>query len=138
MTTERREGYIDLEQKLDQHLSRFDSFVEMMKDGSMVLPSGKTMQETVSEHDGLHEGQAQLKANQDRIMEALLGPQRLQMDGSRRRDSEQGMIYKVDFMYEKFSNGGMRVKLPVGAWIAILVAIIAGAAQVVAAFVTST
>lgn len=76
-----------------------------------------------------------LEADRDRLFDALLGQRVQKVDGSVVRDTEAGIEHKVDYVYQKVSNGGVRVKLPVGAWVAIVVAIIAGVFQVLAAFV---
>ncbi len=72
--------------------------------------------------------------------DTMLGPE----DALGQRVGELGMKYrvdttsdKVDYMYEKFTNGGIRVQLPRGAWVAIVVAIIAGVFQVVAALASA-
>jgi len=107
-----------LAQKLDSHIARFDDFVEVLASGEMVLPDGKTMLETVAEH-------GDLKAGQARTYDALMGPQVKQMDGTVRRDKEQGLMGKVEKIDMTLSNGGVRVKLPPGLWV-LLAAITTG------------
>ncbi len=72
-----------------------------------------------------------LEQNQDRFLDVLLGPE----DTWGKRQTEKGLVHKVDRIDKTISNGGVRVKLPMGVWVAISVAIIAGVFQVVAALV---
>jgi len=52
-----------------------------------------------------------LEATQGRMVDLLIGPEKLQMDGTMQRQTEEGMDYKVDWMYEQERNGGLRVRL---------------------------
>ncbi len=72
-------------------------------------------------------------AFQERIDVGLLGTEDLQMDGTVVRTG--GLVDQVQAIDERLANGGVRVKLPVTAWVAIIVAIVAGVAQVLAALV---
>ena len=69
------------------------------------------------------------------VLDALLGSTSRQIDGTVTRNDD-GLIARVDRLESKLDNGGVRIKLPWAAWGAIWVAIIAGAAQVVAAAIT--
>ncbi len=75
----------------------------------------------------------ELEQGQERLFSTLLGPNEQQLDGSLRRRKEQGMEFKVDAMYQAFTNGGVKIRLPAGAWVAIVVAIIGGVSTVAAA-----
>jgi len=74
---------------------------------------------------------AQLEENQAKFFDVLLGPE----DAWGVRQSEQGMVHKVDRIDETLTNGGVKVRLPVAVWVAVVAAIIAGLFQVVAALV---
>lgn len=70
------------------------------------------------------------------LIEALEGsPKRLPSGAIERQG---GLIAEVAALTKKLSNGGINIKLPVGAWVAIVVAIIAGVFQVIAAIVTAS
>lgn len=70
-----------------------------------------------------------------RLIEVLEGKAHLMPSGLVMR--EGGLISEVAALTKRLSNGGINVKLPVGAWVAIGVAIIAGLAQVAAAIVST-
>ena len=72
-----------------------------------------------------------LEANQDRFLDVLLGAE----DTWGKRQTETGLVHKVDRIDKTLSNGGVRIKLPGAVWVAIGVAIIAGVFQVIAALV---
>ncbi len=115
MTEDRREkdrrlDDQNLAKKLDSHIERFDEFAAVLASGEMMLPNGKTMLETVQEHGDLQDGQT-------RIYDVLMGPNLKQMDGTQRRDKEQGLVGKVEKIDHTLSNGGVRVKLPPGLWV---------------------
>jgi len=64
MAEERREGYVALGKKLDDHIVRFDEYVAERKtreaellSGEFMLPNGRTLKEQVEEHEDLQEGQ---------------------------------------------------------------------------------
>jgi hypothetical protein len=85
-----------------------------------------------------------LEANQARFIDALLGPPKVgavgvsyDVAGDVVRDKPLGIEYKVEFLYKAAKNGGLRVRLPKGAWAAIIAAIVAGIFQIVAALVSS-
>jgi len=115
---DRRSDDLTLAQKLDSHIERFDTFVDVLSTGRMKLPSGKTMLETVEEH-------GEIQASQSRIYDVLMGPELLQPDGSLIRDTDQGLVAKVDRIDHTLTNGGVRVKLPPGLWV-LLAAITTG------------
>ena len=48
---------------------------------------------------------------QSRVFDLLIGPEEKQMDGTMTRKTEEGMDYKVDWMYEQERNGGLRARL---------------------------
>lgn len=72
-----------------------------------------------------------LETNQSKFLDVLLGPE----DQWGVRRNEDGLVHKVDRIDRTLRNGGVRIKLPVGVWVAISVAIIAGSFQVLAAVV---
>jgi hypothetical protein len=72
------------------------------------------------------------------IIDILEGPEIAQLGGPPIRndglvDKVNTITEKVAGIEEKLGNGGIKVKLPGPAWVAIVVAIIAGLAQVIAA-----
>jgi len=67
-----------------------------------------------------------------RIIDVLMGPLDELSNG---RKTEEGLVAKVEKIDSRLTNGGVKIRLPAAAWAAIGVAIIAGAAQVIAAIV---
>ena len=52
-----------------------------------------------------------VEATQGRVIDLLMGPEVEDIDGTMTRDTEEGMDYKVDWMYEQERNGGLRARL---------------------------
>ncbi len=52
-----------------------------------------------------------LEERQGRVFDLLIGPEELQMDGTLKRKTEEGMAYKVDVLYDQEQNGGLRARL---------------------------
>ena len=85
-----------------------------------------------------------LEANQERFFTTLLGSKRTDrqgkvledLDGSALRNEEEGMKHKLDFVYDKMANGGIRITLPAGAW-AFLVTIVTGIFGLIVALVNN-
>ena len=77
----------------------------------------------------------QLEQGQDRILDVLMGPEQLRMDGTKKRVKEDGLVNKVENTDNRLANGGIKIKLPIGAWFAIFIAVIAGLFQIGAALV---
>lgn len=50
---------------------------------------------------------------------------------------EGGLIREIDAIRRQLNNGGVRVKLPIGAWVAIVVASIGGFATIISALISS-
>ena len=83
----------------------------------------------------------ELERNQGLVNDKILGPKELDqdgkpildLDGAPIRRTKEGMDHKVNWMYGEMSNGGIRIKLPPGAWVAIIVAIVTGLFNIAAA-----
>jgi len=67
------------------------------------------------------------------LIEILEGPEIRRLDGSTERTG--GVLDDLSDIKHQLSNGGVRIKLPVGVWAAISVAIVSGLFTVVAAVV---
>jgi len=77
-----------------------------------------------------------VEATQGRVVDLLMGPEVEDVDGTMKRKTEEGMDYKVDWMYEQERNGGLRAKLG-GRDLAVLVsAFLMSAGAVIAALVS--
>ena len=86
-----------------------------------------------SEDNDVAQRITQLETNQQKILDVMLGPE----DTWGVRQTEQGTVYKVERIDNTLRNGGVRIRLPAGAWAAIVIAIIAGIFQVAAALAGS-
>lgn len=84
---------------------------------------------TIPDHNHL-----ELETQVEELATAVMGPKQSTFAGGGRRE-EDGLVHKVEILVDKLSStgNGVRVSLPAGAWVAIIVAIIAGVAQVAAA-----
>jgi hypothetical protein len=81
----------------------------------------------------------QLEKNVNQIIDVLEGaavPQLFDQPAVR----NDGLVDKVDTLVsdmatvkDALGNGGVKVRLPVGAWVAIVVAVVAGVSQIIAA-----
>jgi len=69
----------------------------------------------------------------DQLLHILEGPEIRRLDGSVERDG--GVLKEVRDINAIIANGGVRIKLPVGVWGAIIVAVLSGIFTVVAAVV---
>ncbi len=77
-----------------------------------------------------------LEERQGRVFDLLIGREVEDVDGTISRKTEEGMNYKVDWMYEQAQNGGLRVRLR-GRDLAVLVsAFLMAAGGVIAAMVS--
>ena len=52
-----------------------------------------------------------VEEGQGRVFDLLTGPEVEDVDGTMKRNTEEGMDYKVDWMYEQGRNGGLRARL---------------------------
>ena len=73
-----------------------------------------------------------LEATQAKTLDVLLGAE----DTWGVRQHRKGLVHKVDSIKDQLSNGGVRVKLPVGLW-GLLIAITSGLAGIGIAFIQS-
>ena len=71
-----------------------------------------------------------LEATQAKTLDVLLGAE----DTWGVRQHRKGLVHKVDSIKDQLSNGGVRVKLPVGLW-GLLIAITSGLAGIGIAFI---
>lgn len=67
------------------------------------------------------------------LMDVLEGPQVKHLDGTVVRTG--GVLDQINQIDKRLSNGGIKIKIPAGAWIAIVVAVIAGLFQIGTALV---
>ncbi len=72
----------------------------------------------------------ELEATQAKTLDVLLGAE----DAWGVRRSHKGLVHKVDEIKSQLSNGGVRVKLPVGLW-ALLIALTTSAGGIVVALI---
>ena len=52
-----------------------------------------------------------VEEGQGRVFDLLIGPEAEDVNGTMKRNTEEGMAYKVDWMYEQERNGGLRARL---------------------------
>ena len=52
-----------------------------------------------------------LEAGQGRVFDLLTGPEVEGVDGTMERNTEEGMAYKMDVLYDQAQNGGLRARL---------------------------
>lgn len=74
-----------------------------------------------------------VEGNVEELAGAVIGPQQSRLKGGG-RDEEAGLIAKVDELIETLQNGGLKIKLPVSVWVAIVAALGGLAAQLIATF----
>ncbi len=79
-----------------------------------------------------------IERSQARFFDLLQGPPLEQLDGTVTRNTDEGIVHKVDYMYDKLANGGVTAKLPLVAWVPIIVAIVGGIAVVVGDLIMRT
>lgn len=79
--------------------------------------------------NGIEEGQG-------RVFDLLIGPEEKQMDGTLKRKTEEGMDYKVDWMYEQERNGGLRVRLTTRDRVLVVAAFLSASGAVIAGLVS--
>ncbi len=112
----------------ESHVAEFDELKRTLMAGDFVLPSGKTANEVVEEH-------AELFAGHNRILDVLMGSTYTEPDGTVIRRKSEGLVAKVERIDTRLINGGVKVRLPVMAWVAIVVAVIGGGFQIAAALI---
>ena len=52
-----------------------------------------------------------VEATQGRVIDLLMGPEVEDVDGTTKRNTEEGMDHKVDVLYDQSQNGGLRARL---------------------------
>jgi predicted alpha-1,6-mannanase (GH76 family) len=77
-----------------------------------------------------------VEEGQGRVFDLLIGPEELQMDGTMKRKTEEGMDYKVDWMYEQERNGGLHVRLTTRDRVLVVAAFLSASGAVIAALVS--
>ena len=86
--------------------------------------------------DDLNVRLGDVEEGQSRVFDLLSGPEVEDVDGTMKRQTEEGMEHKVDWMYEQERNGGLRVRLG-GRDLAVLVAaFLMSAGGIIAALVS--
>ena len=61
--------------------------------------------------DDLNVRVGNVEATQGRVIDLLMGPEVEDVDGTVKRDTEEGMDHKVDVLYDQSQNGGLRARL---------------------------
>jgi hypothetical protein len=74
----------------------------------------------------------ELEITQEKTLDVMLGP----LDAWGVRQSRKGLVHKVDSIKAQLSNGGVRVRLPVGLW-ALLITMTSGMAGIAIALINS-
>ena len=77
-----------------------------------------------------------VEEGQGRVFDLLTGPEVEDVDGTMKRKTEEGMDYKVDFMYERERNGGLRVRLTTRDRVLVVAAFLSASGAVIAALVS--
>ena len=77
-----------------------------------------------------------VEERQGRVFDLLIGPEELQMDGTMKRKTEEGMAYKVDVLYDQERNGGLRVRLTTRDRVLVVAAFLSASGAVLAALVS--
>lgn len=117
---------------LAEKVEELTTQVEKFTTGDFEVPgTGRTALEIASEHDRIFQGQDTIQADIEEISTVLLGTRASDLMGGGRYDD--GLKHKVENIEHQLGNGGVRIRLPWSAWVAIWIAIISGAAQVVSA-----
>ncbi len=77
-----------------------------------------------------------VEERQGRVFDLLIGPEELQMDGTKKRKTVEGMAHKVDVLYEQEQNGGLRVRLTTRDRVLVVAAFLSASGAVIAALVS--
>ncbi len=77
-----------------------------------------------------------VEEGQRRVFDLLIGPEELQMDGTTKRKTEEGMAHKVDVLYDQEQNGGLRVRLTTRDRVLVVAAFLTASGAVLAALVS--
>ncbi len=67
------------------------------------------------------------------LLDILEGPEQRSLDGSVERSG--GVLEDIGDIKHQLSNGGVKVRLPVGVWAALILAVVGGAFTIIAALV---
>jgi len=86
--------------------------------------------------DDLNVRVGDVEDRQGRVFDLLIGPEVEDVDGTTKRNTEEGMDYKVDFMYERERNGGLRVRLTTRDRVLVVAAFLSASGAVIAALVS--
>ncbi len=86
--------------------------------------------------DGLNVRLGVVEEGQGRVFDLLSGPEELQMDGTTKRKTGEGMAYKVDVLYDQERNGGLRVRLTTRDRVLVVAAFLTASGAVIAALVS--
>lgn len=86
--------------------------------------------------DDLNVRVGDVEKGQGRVFDLLIGPEELQMDGTMKRNTEEGMDYKVDVLYEQERNGGLRVRLTTRDRVLVVAAFLSASGAVIAGLVS--
>lgn len=73
---------------------------------------------------------------QGRVFDLLIGPEVEDVNGTVTRKTEEGMDYKVDWMYEQCRNGGLRVRLTGRDRVVLVAAFLSALGAVIVALVS--
>jgi len=89
---------------------------------------------TLNEHiDRFNAFETDANKRWDQLLHILEGPEIRHLDGSVERVG--GVLQEIRDINKVIANGGVRIKLPVGVWAAITVAVISGVFTVAAAVI---
>ena len=86
--------------------------------------------------DDLNVRVGDVEERQSRVFDLLIGPEVEDMDGTMKRNTEEGMDYKVDVLYEQERNGGLRVRLTTRDRVLVVAAFLSASGAVIAALVS--
>ena len=99
-------------------------------EGHASLMSAHTIRQLVEE---VRQQSAGVDTSTQLLLDAMVGP-RNRLTGI--RDTEKGVLFKVDAMWRAAMNGGRGMKARLGAWERVGIALIAGLSTVLAAWLS--
>jgi len=77
-----------------------------------------------------------VETRQGRVFDLLIGPEEEEVDGSMKRNTEEGMDYKVGVLYEQSQKGGLRVRLTGRDRVLLVAAFLSAGGAVTAALIS--